>query len=720
MIRKTIILVLFLFIPCFFGAWAGSFKLTMLEIGTGDANYIKLPNGKDLIIDGGKPNDGPGVFKPFLESLEDFDGVIDYMVATHADLDHYGGLEELLSSYQVNKVYSPRKSTGTYFDEYFAPPVISEGCPWITKGALDSEASGGINPGKFDIGCYLNWDPEVTIRCLSVGNSATTNYNSIVLKMDFGDSSFIFTGDLSGDAVVNAIINNYGSDIPSDIHKVSHHGSISSGCNSAAWINAVHSGNSGCALISCIGSQYHPKPECLDRLIVNQTKIYMTFLDGNITIKADNAGNYSVLRQKIWDGIFDDPSPTTRAAYPPALPSGLLVSTATAQSVILDWDDVTADSQGGAIPAESIKYDVFRSTLDGGDTEGGADLLPGMSEACGIYEKINPQPIPESNYTDSSVSSGSSYYYRVSALRTDYYYERRYSNQASALAGIPSPTPITPTPTAVTPTSSPTATPPPSPTPTSYIPTPKPTSPIPTPTPDPLEGKIGIYRPDNGLWAIRDTTRAYFGAADDTPIYKDFDGDGCKDIAIYRPSSGLWAIKGVTRTYFGAAADIAVPLQFNPSSAYEIGIFRPSSGLWVVKGVTRLYFGRYGDIPVPGDYDGDGAEELGIFRGSSGLWALRGISRIYFGSSADTTVPGDYSGDGIWGAGIFRPSSGLWAIRGVTRVYFGGSADEPVPSNYAGDGSDDIGIFRETSGLWAIRNFSRVYFGTQSDIPVTR
>ena len=256
-------------------------------------------------------------------------------------------------------------------------------------------------------------------------------------------------------------------------------------------------------------------------------------------------------------------------------------------------------------------------------------------------------------------------------------------------------------------------------------------SPTPGPTPEKIvidsgdyngdgTSDIAIFRGSSGLWAVRGTTRLYFGSADDLPVSGDYNADGTTDISIFRGSSGLWAVRDVTRAYFGTSSDTAVPFRSTLSSACNIAIFRPSSGLWAVKGVTRVYFGTTGDTPVPGNYNGNGSAEVGIFRGASGLWAIRGVTRGYFGSSSDIPVPGDYTGSGSRQIGVFRPSSGLWAIRGVTRVYYGSSEDTPVPANYAGSGSDSIEIFRPSTGLWAARGETRIYYGGSGDIPVTR
>jgi copper-binding protein NosD len=256
-------------------------------------------------------------------------------------------------------------------------------------------------------------------------------------------------------------------------------------------------------------------------------------------------------------------------------------------------------------------------------------------------------------------------------------------------------------------------------------------SPTPGPTPEMIvidsgdyngdgTSDIAIFRGSSGLWAIRGTTRLYFGSADDLPASGDYNGDATTDIAIFRASSGLWAVRGVTRSYFGSSIDTAVPGDYNGDGACDAAIFREASGLWALRGVTRVYFGASGDTVVPGDYNGNGSKDIGIFRGSSGLWALKNISRLYFGNSNDSPIPGDYDGDNAWGVGIFRPSSGLWAIRGVTRAYFGGSSDQPVPADYDGSGMDSIGIFRAGSGLWAVNGVTRIYFGSSADIPVTR
>lgn len=260
------------------------------------------------------------------------------------------------------------------------------------------------------------------------------------------------------------------------------------------------------------------------------------------------------------------------------------------------------------------------------------------------------------------------------------------------------------------------------------IPPPPPT-PIPTPMRVIMEqgdydgdgtSDIAVYRPGSGMWAVRDVTRFYYGAATDIPVPGDYDGDGTTDLGIFRNSSRMWAVSGVTRTYYGAAGDIPVPMDYNGDGTTDISVYRGSSGMWSSKGLGRIYFGLWLDVPVPGDYDGDGTADAAIFRGLSGMWAIRDISRVHFGGSNDRLVPGDYDGDGFWEVAIFRPTSGMWAVSGVTRVYYGASSDAPVPADYNGNSVDDVGIFRPTSGMWAVKDGARTYYGGPNDVPVTR
>lgn len=78
----------------------------------------------------------------------------------------------------------------------------------------------------------------------------------------------------------------------------------------------------------------------------------------------------------------------------------------------------------------------------------------------------------------------------------------------------------------------------------------------------------------------------------------DFNGDGHDDIGIFRPAEGKWSIRNVTNIYLGARGDIPVAVDLQGNGTDRAGIFRPEEGLWSVHNLTRVYFGAEGDVPL--------------------------------------------------------------------------------------------------------------------------
>ncbi|MFH1958452.1 MAG: MBL fold metallo-hydrolase [bacterium] len=365
--------------------------------------YIELPNGKNVMIDGGSSSAYTKI-NAFLQSKSVT--TINFMALSHDHTDHFGGLKYVMSNYVVENFYC----TGSAEEADMQPQLGSEGCPIYnpTAGEYISGPSTNVGPG---------WDNDVICKVLAANDAASDNNRSLVLKVSLGSASFLFGGD--AESSVESGINS--SDLANtDFYKVHHHGSATS---------------SRYGFLTTMKPQYAIQMDggtvfsssAFDNIIdYTDAKIYRNNLDGDIIVKCDNQGNYDIVRECTYP---DSPSflSGVYSASPPALPTGLTVTDQTAISVTLDWNNTTLDTQGNSI---TCAYDVFRATCSGGAGGAGFDTQPGMAgDPTGIYKKITASPVSDSSYIDTTIDSGEDYYYRVSAVRTDYYYERRYSNE---------------------------------------------------------------------------------------------------------------------------------------------------------------------------------------------------------------------------------------------------------------------------------------------------
>lgn len=177
-----------------------------IDVGQADCALLEC-DGKYMIIDGGNVDDSDLV----VTYLQD-QGVeqLHTVVCTHAHEDHVGGLAAVLAVYPTEQILSP---TRTYSSACFDDFLYYADQQDITITIPD--------PGD---SFYLG-NAEVTVLG-PVKSYADPNNTSIVVKVEFGDTSFLFTGDMEKDAETDML--DYGMDVSADVLKVGHHGSSTS------------------------------------------------------------------------------------------------------------------------------------------------------------------------------------------------------------------------------------------------------------------------------------------------------------------------------------------------------------------------------------------------------------------------------------------------------------------------------------------------------------
>lgn len=236
-----------------------------IDVGQGDSIFIILPNEKTLLIDAGVP----GSFD-VISDVIDSEGYsnIDVILATHPHADHIGAMSDVVRNYDVGSIYMPKVSSTTKTFETLLQTISNKGLK--------------INNAK--AGSYIELDDSVLIEIIapnSTGYEDTNDY-SIVIKLTYNNTAFLFTGD--AETVSEKEILNGGYDLSADVLKVAHHGSLTS--TSASFLKAVEPTY---AIISVgVDNSYgHPKQKLLDRLADFGVTVYRTDEVGTITVTSD-------------------------------------------------------------------------------------------------------------------------------------------------------------------------------------------------------------------------------------------------------------------------------------------------------------------------------------------------------------------------------------------------------------------------------------------------
>ena len=244
------------------------FEMHFIDVGQALSVLVEC-DGQYMLYDGGNVDDGSLVVS-YLQSQ----GVeqLEYVFCSHAHEDHVGGLAAALAYFPAYHVYSPVTEASTKCFKDFVKYTQQQGLQVEVPAVGTTWPLGGA-----------------TVTMVGpVAQYSDTNDTSIVLRIEYGSTSFLLTGDMEKTAETDLV--NSGVNLRADVLQVGHHGSSTS--TGYLFLNSVLP---EMAVISCgVNNKYgHPHEETLSILRDAGVDVYRTDLQGTITIGSDGQ-NYTV------------------------------------------------------------------------------------------------------------------------------------------------------------------------------------------------------------------------------------------------------------------------------------------------------------------------------------------------------------------------------------------------------------------------------------------
>ncbi len=252
----------------------GDLRLTLFDVGQGDAALVELPGGRRLVVDAGgaglEGRDlGHRVVAPALRAL----GVrrLDYVVVTHADADHLGGAASLVREFRPGEVWVGVPVQEHAPTEALRAAVAAVGAVWREARAGDRLEAGGV---VIDV----RHPPSPDWQRLRPRND-----DSIVLDLRWRDVRLVLSGDAGAD-VEAGLASTAGAAAPITLMKAGHHGSRTS--TSDAWLAALRPW----VVLVSVGAANpfgHPAPDVLARLAGAGVDVWRTDREGALSVRTD-------------------------------------------------------------------------------------------------------------------------------------------------------------------------------------------------------------------------------------------------------------------------------------------------------------------------------------------------------------------------------------------------------------------------------------------------
>lgn len=309
-------------------------QVRFLDVGQADAALISC-DGHHMLIDGGNRGDSNLIYSVLQREEISY---LDMVVATHAHEDHIGGLPGAFQYASAGLTLSPVTAYDSDVFETFAARAQERG------GGLTVPQPGDTYP----LG-------SATVTILGVNGAEDTNNTSIVLRIDYGETSFLFTGDAEREA--EQVILDSGLPLGATVLKVGHHGSDTS--TSYPFLREIMPQY---AVISVgAGNSYgHPTEETLSRLRDADVKVFRTDMQGDIVFTSDGK---TVTAQTQRNQNADTLGPVTPTEPPETQPEEETQAPSQEEIRVLAWPETVGQNETATVTIQGLPNTTYSITV---------------------------------------------------------------------------------------------------------------------------------------------------------------------------------------------------------------------------------------------------------------------------------------------------------------------------------------------------------------------
>lgn len=237
-----------------------------IDVGQGDSILVQV-NNKNLLIDAG-PKDSQDKLMDYLKSQRIQN--LDYVITTHPHEDHIGGMAEIIKNFNIGKFYAPKVTSNTKTFQNMMSELKNKNLK--------------VRVIKAGMGNDINLGENTKVEVFSPVSEKYSDLNdySPIMKITYGKTSFLFTGD-AGKLVEKEVLQK-GYDVKADVLKLGHHGSTTS--TGKDFLSRVNP-KTGVISVGVNNDYGHPHKETLQLLQQANIKVYRTDKDGTIVLSSN-------------------------------------------------------------------------------------------------------------------------------------------------------------------------------------------------------------------------------------------------------------------------------------------------------------------------------------------------------------------------------------------------------------------------------------------------